>query len=499
MSTIHAIQAAKRQAAGRTATRRARGLAALGALLLWPAGSRGEIAFAVHAEGAAARMFGERKVDEFGWGAAGLVAPEIELGSNVGIELPIGALGLTDGVKDEEGFAETEGGSALFVLPGLRVRPFGHRGSGRVLGAAGLWLAASGGIARTGELVRPAVAARAGYDFAVGPARIGPFGGLLQIVETTNELRPEDARIALLGLHGAFEPAPTAERKAPAEPKRVAEDPDRDHDGIANASDGCPDDPEDADGFEDADGCPDPDNDRDQVLDGDDRCPLVAEDRDGFEDADGCPDPDNDRDRITDRDDRCPNDPEDADGFEDADGCPDLDNDGDGIADARDDCPNDPETFNGYDDDDGCPDQQNVRVSGNEIVLDERIYFRVNSAEIQLRSWPLVANVASLLLANPQYALVRVQGHADDTGTAEYNERLSAERGRSVVRMLTDFGVRAKRLVVESFGDSRPAETGTSAAARRKNRRVEFLILQREPRPGEQGAPATGSPSGRLP
>jgi hypothetical protein len=73
------------------------------------------------------------------------------------------------------------------------------------------------------------------------------------------------------------------------------------------------------------------DRDHDGIPDVDDRCPDEPEDRDGFHDDDGCPDPDNDGDGIPDALDKCSNDPEDLDGFQDDDGCPDLDNDGDGI------------------------------------------------------------------------------------------------------------------------------------------------------------------------
>jgi len=65
------------------------------------------------------------------------------------------------------------------------------------------------------------------------------------------------------------------------------------------------------------------DRDGDGIPDLDDLCPADPEDRDGFEDADGCPDPDNDNDRILDKDDKCPNEPETYNGFEDDDGCPD--------------------------------------------------------------------------------------------------------------------------------------------------------------------------------
>lgn len=98
---------------------------------------------------------------------------------------------------------------------------------------------------------------------------------------------------------------------------------DRDGDGISDVRDGCPDEPEDLDGFEDADGCPDLDNDADGIADVDDLCPNASEDRDGFEEEDGCPDPDNDRDGILDFDDQCPFEPETMNGFDDQDGCPD--------------------------------------------------------------------------------------------------------------------------------------------------------------------------------
>ncbi len=169
---------------------------------------------------------------------------------------------------------------------------------------------------------------------------------------------------------------------------------DRDHDGVYDVNDKCPDQPEDRDGFQDEDGCPDPDNDNDGIPDATDKCPNDAEDIDQFEDEDGCPDPDNDKDGIPDLNDACPNapedgkgkrphdgcpssaedsdgdgvpdnvdkcpdDPEDRDGFQDDDGCPDLDNDNDGIPDSFDQCPNEPEDADGFQDEDGCPDPDN--------------------------------------------------------------------------------------------------------------------------------------------
>jgi OmpA-OmpF porin, OOP family len=178
---------------------------------------------------------------------------------------------------------------------------------------------------------------------------------------------------------------------------------DSDGDGISNMNDKCPLQPEDKDGFQDADGCPDLDNDGDGVPDDQDRCPNEPEDLDGFMDDDGCPDLDNDGDGIPDDRDSCPDDAEDGlppraddgcprektdsdgdgvpddkdqcpdefedmDGFQDDDGCPDPDNDGDGIPDVDDRCPNEPEDKDGFQDDDGCPDPDN----DDDGVLDAR-------------------------------------------------------------------------------------------------------------------------------
>jgi hypothetical protein len=65
---------------------------------------------------------------------------------------------------------------------------------------------------------------------------------------------------------------------------------DKDGDGIPNALDKCPTEPEDKDGFEDEDGCPDPDNDGDGIPDAMDKCPNAAEDKNNYKDDDGCPD-----------------------------------------------------------------------------------------------------------------------------------------------------------------------------------------------------------------
>lgn len=76
----------------------------------------------------------------------------------------------------------------------------------------------------------------------------------------------------------------------------------------------------------------------------------------------------------------------------------------------------------------------------------------------------------------PGCASLRVGGRTDDTGPDDVNKRLSQKRADSVRRYLIDKGVDPRRLNSEGFGEERPMEKGDSAEARKKNRRVEFVV-----------------------
>ncbi len=265
---------------------------------------------------------------------------------------------------------------------------------------------------------------------------------------------------------------------------------DRDHDGIPDDVDQCPDEPEDRDGDEDTDGCPeeDPadesppvrtgDRDGDGILDAVDACPDKPEDKDGFEDKDGCPEDDNDQDGIPDSLDKCINTPEDKDNFKDEDGCPEEDNDADGKPDATDSCPNEPETYNGKEDEDGCPDQGSVIVQDNNVLILEKILFKTGSAEILAQSLPIVDAVAATLKGNSQLKLLEVQGHADVRGAEFANVKLTQARAESVVKAVIERGVDSSRLRAMGYGPYCPIDPANNNAAWEKNRRVEFKILR---------------------
>jgi outer membrane protein OmpA-like peptidoglycan-associated protein len=251
----------------------------------------------------------------------------------------------------------------------------------------------------------------------------------------------------------------------------VGREGDRDGDGIPDSMDQCPDQRENYNGFEDLDGCPDdPDTDGDGIPDSRDMCILLPEDKDGYLDDDGCPDLDNDADGIPDAKDKCPNEPEDFDGFEDADGCPDPDNDKDTVADVYDECPNTPGQPGG--EHPGCPNL--VVVTEKEIRITQQIQFDFNKSTIKPVSFPILDAVADVLQRNPKI-LIEVQGHTDNVGQKDYNQKLSQQRAESVRAYLVQKGIDVNRLVAKGYGMNQPLVPNTSDGNRALNRRVQFI------------------------
>ncbi len=276
---------------------------------------------------------------------------------------------------------------------------------------------------------------------------------------------------------------------------------DDDKDGLVNAVDRCPLEPEDADGWQDDDGCPDPDNDKDGVADEKDKCPLQKgpavnhgcpmpkapiqkdTDGDGLLDAQddcpwevgpkerkGCPLLDDDGDGIPDETDACPKDP----GPVARKGCPLKDRDGDSVEDHVDNCPDE----KGPADNQGCPaaKKQLVIITTEKLVIKEKVFFATAKATILAKSFPLLNQVAKVLRDHPEIAKVTVEGHTDNVGKADYNRKLSRLRAESVRNFLVHQGVEAERLDALGFGPDRPADSNNTEEGRANNRRVEFII-----------------------
>ncbi len=237
---------------------------------------------------------------------------------------------------------------------------------------------------------------------------------------------------------------------------------DADGDGIEDAKDACPAEA----GAADRQGCPLKDADSDGIEDAKDACPAEA----GPADRQGCPVKDADQDGVEDSQDACPTEA----GKPELRGCPEKDDDGDGVANAVDNC----RTEKGPASNQGCPENQKqlVAITQGRLDIKERVFFDTGKSSIQQRSFPVLDQVARVLVEHPEVAKVLIEGHTDDVGNAESNRTLSQQRADAVRAYLIMKGVDPGRLASQGFGPDQPLVPNTSPEARATNRRVEFII-----------------------
>ncbi|HPQ89791.1 MAG TPA: OmpA family protein, partial [Candidatus Mcinerneyibacteriales bacterium] len=76
-------------------------------------------------------------------------------------------------------------------------------------------------------------------------------------------------------------------------------------------------------------------------------------------------------------------------------------------------------------------------------------------------------------------AKVRVEGHTDNVGTRQANEKLSRERAEMVKKYLVDKGVSEERIITVAYGEDMPVDTNKNAKGRANNRRVDVIMISR--------------------
>lgn len=227
------------------------------------------------------------------------------------------------------------------------------------------------------------------------------------------------------------------------------------------------------------------DRDLDGIIDVEDACPDVKGIPDADEKKNGCPPEekpkDSDGDGILDPADACPT----VKGIEQQDpklnGCPPVppkDSDGDGILDKDDACPAEKGAPDKDPTKNGCP--KSVRVSDNEIIILEQVQFDTGKATIKNESNALLDEVGQVFSQHPEINKVEVQGHTDNRGAAAMNKKLSQSRADAVRKALIARGIAAERLVAKGYGPDKPVADNDTDDGRQKNRRVQFLIVDKQ-------------------
>jgi outer membrane protein OmpA-like peptidoglycan-associated protein len=126
------------------------------------------------------------------------------------------------------------------------------------------------------------------------------------------------------------------------------------------------------------------------------------------------------------------------------------------------------------------PKQPKVAVTAKEITIKEQIQFALDSAVILPESFGILTEIADTVIRHPEIKRLEVQGHTDNSGTPEHNQLLSEQRAEAVRAWLVQHGVETDRLVARGYGQERPLVPNVTAGNRAQNRRVQFIILEKE-------------------
>lgn len=126
------------------------------------------------------------------------------------------------------------------------------------------------------------------------------------------------------------------------------------------------------------------------------------------------------------------------------------------------------------------PGAKVYRVGEGIIVeFSDKILFGFDQSELNASSTDNLNKLITVLSKYPDTD-IEIQGHTDNTGSDDYNMKLSVKRANSVSKFLKSNGVASSRISTKGYGETAPNYDNDTEESRAKNRRVEFLITANE-------------------
>lgn len=116
-----------------------------------------------------------------------------------------------------------------------------------------------------------------------------------------------------------------------------------------------------------------------------------------------------------------------------------------------------------------------AEIAAARAILEARVHFDYDESAIRSDAEQVLRQKVQVLQANPDVRL-RIEGHTDERGSAEYNQALGSRRAQSVLEFFQQNGLSATRFETTSFGEERPLVNREDEQAWAENRRAEFII-----------------------
>jgi outer membrane protein OmpA-like peptidoglycan-associated protein len=105
------------------------------------------------------------------------------------------------------------------------------------------------------------------------------------------------------------------------------------------------------------------------------------------------------------------------------------------------------------------------------------VNFQTGSNKLTAESYPILLHTIQVLVQNEDMQ-IEVGGHTDNTGSEDFNMRLSESRAQTVKNYLVSKGIISDRLIIKGYGESMPVADNNTAEGRALNRRIEFRVLR---------------------
>ena len=112
----------------------------------------------------------------------------------------------------------------------------------------------------------------------------------------------------------------------------------------------------------------------------------------------------------------------------------------------------------------------------NQAFRLDNVYFDQSSYVLRPESYPQLDKLVKTLISTPKL-VIEIAGHTDNVGDRRLNRALSENRAKVIASYLVKNGISDERLHHTGYGDSRPAAPNDSEMNKRKNRRVEFVVV----------------------
>jgi OmpA-OmpF porin, OOP family len=118
-----------------------------------------------------------------------------------------------------------------------------------------------------------------------------------------------------------------------------------------------------------------------------------------------------------------------------------------------------------------------IQIEPAKVYTLEDVFFDTGLSTLKPESYKALNDLVDVLKLKPAM-IIEIDGHTDNTGTKEINQKLSQDRANAVMNYLIKKGISSTRLTAKGFGDTLPVADNDTEEGKAKNRRTEVKIIK---------------------